>query len=193
MMAWMGRNIWPSTLMGLGFLGRLHSHESFCRLVYLNSWPSSPNRVGYGRIKTWSNRGGRLRWCRRVGGGRRMEMGEWLGGWLRMSKARMEVGPGRIGGCRMGRPANERPRAFVAASKPLLKEKTDEKIDQTCQDVTEAADKVKEGFTEVVSNIKNEIKGKLSEAKESLTKRARENVVDVVAQKTKEKVKKNLK
>ncbi|KAL8262845.1 hypothetical protein R6Q59_024194 [Mikania micrantha] len=89
--------------------------------------------------------------------------------------------------------SSRRPRAFVAASKPLLKEKTDEKIDQTCQDVTEAADKVKEGFTEVVSNIKNEIKGKLSEAKESLTKRARENVVDVVAQKTKEKVKKNLK
>ncbi|KAI3683371.1 hypothetical protein L1987_83874 [Smallanthus sonchifolius] len=83
------------------------------------------------------------------------------------------------------------PRAFVTTSKPL-QNKTDEKVEETCQEVTKAAEEVKQGFTEV-SNMKREIKAKLSEAKGSLTKRARENVVDVAAQKTKEKVMKNLK
>ncbi|KAI7747628.1 hypothetical protein M8C21_024623 [Ambrosia artemisiifolia] len=84
------------------------------------------------------------------------------------------------------------PRTFVTASKSLQNEKTDEKVEQTCQEVTNAADKIKEGFTEV-SNMKNEVKAKLSEAKGSLTKRVREHVVDVAAQKTKEEVIKKLK
>ncbi|KAK1413677.1 hypothetical protein QVD17_35453 [Tagetes erecta] len=84
------------------------------------------------------------------------------------------------------------PRAFVTSSKPLQNEKTDEKVEQTCQEVTEAAEEVKEGFTEM-SKMKNEVKAKLSEAKGSLTKRARENVVDAAAQKTKEEVMKKLK
>ncbi|KAM0052969.1 hypothetical protein Hdeb2414_s0007g00254531 [Helianthus debilis subsp. tardiflorus] len=84
------------------------------------------------------------------------------------------------------------PRTFVTASKPLQNEKTDEKVEQTCQEVTDAADKVKEGFTEV-SNMKKEVIAKLSEAKGNLTKRARENLVDVAAQKTKDEVIKKLK
>nr|XP_043611813.1 uncharacterized protein LOC122583479 [Erigeron canadensis] len=83
-------------------------------------------------------------------------------------------------------------RSFVTASKPLRKENTDEKVEQTCQEVTEAADEVKEGFTEV-SNMTKEVKGKLSEAKGSLVKRARENVVDIAAQKAKEQVIKKVK
>ncbi|PWA79586.1 hypothetical protein CTI12_AA205440 [Artemisia annua] len=82
-------------------------------------------------------------------------------------------------------------RAFVTPSKPLCKN-TDEKVEQTCQEVTEAADEIKEGFTQV-SNMANDVKGKLSEGKQSLVKRARENVVDVAAQKTKDKVVKELK
>ncbi|GJW12930.1 hypothetical protein Tco_1578757 [Tanacetum coccineum] len=69
---------------------------------------------------------------------------------------------------------------------------TDEKVEQTCQEVTEAADEVKEGFTQV-SNMTKDVKGKLSEGKQGLVKRARENVVDVAAQKTKDKVVKELK
>ncbi|GJW12934.1 hypothetical protein Tco_1578761 [Tanacetum coccineum] len=82
-------------------------------------------------------------------------------------------------------------RAFVTPSKPLRKD-TDEKVEQTCQEVTEAADEVKEGFTQV-SNMTKDVKGKLSEGKQGLVKRAKENVVDVAAQKTKDKVVKELK
>ncbi|XP_023767276.1 uncharacterized protein LOC111915880 [Lactuca sativa] len=86
---------------------------------------------------------------------------------------------------------SRRPRAFVTSSKPLLKN-TDEKVEETCAEVTEAAEEVKEGF-EQVSKMKKDVKGKVLEAKGGLVKRARENVVDVAAQKAKEKVIKNIK
>ncbi|GKA41779.1 reverse transcriptase domain-containing protein [Tanacetum coccineum] len=44
---------------------------------------------------------------------------------------------------------------------------TDEKVEQTCQEVTKAADEVKEGFTQV-SNMTKDVKGKLSEGKQDL-------------------------
>ncbi|KAL4561154.1 hypothetical protein LXL04_033316 [Taraxacum kok-saghyz] len=83
------------------------------------------------------------------------------------------------------------PRAFVTASKPLLKD-TDEKVEETCEEVTEAAEEVKEGFDQV-SKTSKAVKGKVAEAKQGLVKRARENVVDVAAQKAKEQVIKKMK
>ncbi|KAI3738880.1 hypothetical protein L2E82_29109 [Cichorium intybus] len=83
------------------------------------------------------------------------------------------------------------PRAFVTASKPLLKN-TDEKVEETCAEVTEAAEEVKEGFDQV-SKMTKDVKGKISSAKQGLVKRARENLVDVAAQKAKEQVIKKIK
>ncbi|KAI3697100.1 hypothetical protein L6452_29855 [Arctium lappa] len=83
-------------------------------------------------------------------------------------------------------------RAFVTASKHFQKENTDEKVEQKCEEVTEAAGEVKRGFDEVSKTVKD-VKGKLSEAKQDLVKRARDNVVDVATQKAKEKIIKKLK
>ncbi|KAK1421076.1 hypothetical protein QVD17_23164 [Tagetes erecta] len=78
-------------------------------------------------------------------------------------------------------------RTFFTRTKHLQKDKSDEKVEKTCDQVTEAADAVKKGATQV-TNMTKDVRGKVSEATDSITQKARDDVVDVAGKKLKQKV-----
>nr|KAJ0220951.1 hypothetical protein LSAT_V11C200065100 [Lactuca sativa] len=78
-------------------------------------------------------------------------------------------------------------RAFVTASKPLQKDSSDEKVEETCDQVTQAAEAVKKGATQV-TNMTKDVRGKLSDATDSITQKAKDDVVDVAGKKLKQTV-----
>ncbi|KAI3776085.1 hypothetical protein L1987_45846 [Smallanthus sonchifolius] len=78
-------------------------------------------------------------------------------------------------------------RTFVASSKHLQNDKSDEKVEKTCDQVTEAADAVKKGAAQV-TNMTKDLRGKVSEATDSITKKAKDDVVDVAGKKLKQQV-----
>ncbi|PWA38203.1 hypothetical protein CTI12_AA583470 [Artemisia annua] len=78
-------------------------------------------------------------------------------------------------------------RAFVTASKPLQKDSSDEKVEKTCDQVSQAADAVKKGATQV-TNMTKDVRGKVSEAADTITQKTKDDVVDVAGKKLKQKV-----
>ncbi|KAI3518495.1 hypothetical protein L1887_07296 [Cichorium endivia] len=78
-------------------------------------------------------------------------------------------------------------RAFVTASKPLQKDRSEEKVEKTCDQVTQAADAVKKGATQI-TNMTKDVRGKVSEATDTITQKAKDDVVDVAGKKLKQTV-----
>ncbi|KAL4578462.1 hypothetical protein LXL04_014585 [Taraxacum kok-saghyz] len=78
-------------------------------------------------------------------------------------------------------------RAFVTASKPLQKNRSDEKVEETCDQVTQAADAVKKGATQI-TNMTKDVRGKVTEAADTITQKTKDDVVDVAGKKLKQTV-----
>ncbi|MFS8019451.1 hypothetical protein Hanom_Chr15g01403951 [Helianthus anomalus] len=77
-------------------------------------------------------------------------------------------------------------RTFVAPSKHLKNDKS-EKVEKTCDQVSEAADAVKKGAAQI-TNMTKDVRGKVSEATDRITKKAEDDVVDVAGKRLKQKV-----
>ncbi|KAL8223998.1 hypothetical protein R6Q57_019473 [Mikania cordata] len=78
-------------------------------------------------------------------------------------------------------------RTFVSASKHFQNNRSDEKVEKTCDQVAEAADAVKKGAANV-TNMTKDVRGKVSEATDTITEKAKDDVVDVAGKKLKQKV-----
>ncbi|KAI3725277.1 hypothetical protein L1987_65060 [Smallanthus sonchifolius] len=77
--------------------------------------------------------------------------------------------------------------SFAKSHRTFVTDKSDEKVEKTCDQVTEAADAVKKGAAQV-TNMTKDVRGKVSEATDSITKKAKDDVVDVAGKKLKQKV-----
>ncbi|KAL4578465.1 hypothetical protein LXL04_014588 [Taraxacum kok-saghyz] len=68
-----------------------------------------------------------------------------------------------------------------------LKNRSDEKVEETCDQVTQAADAVKKGATQI-TNMTKDVRGKVTEAADTITQKTKDDVVDVAGKKLKQTV-----